>query len=244
MDNISGKKQETSFCLSKLIVDDKFVKELNTKKIELVFNGNYVELFNYYYDIISKIIYVNKVYGITYYDGEIYEISKLITEDRFVEYNTSSWIEILTLFKKIMEYINKIDFYNQKHDIKIGIDSSIWNFTKDGMLFDLDPPKVLCPSIDTSFTRLGDKDHYDRTIYRGFDEIGLKVNALVTYLICERITTLNRPDDYKDILVSTMTDSMNLSSKKKFLFDFDNLTDDNTFKKHPILLLKKKLYEE
>lgn len=80
----------------------------------------------------------------------------------------------MNLFDKILIDINVYVRYNDISKEKIRFETAIWNFTIDGVVFDLDPPKILKNDIDSSFTRKDDTDHKKRTLYRSFDEIGMK----------------------------------------------------------------------
>lgn len=238
----------TSNCLAKGYKDNIFFKKLNKNKIKKLFNGDYILLFDEYYRIIKQLIKINRIYGISIDDNaDIYEFSELLEESKFLDNgNTFEWNEILLLFKRILFEINNCVRYNCSSEEKIGFETAIWNFNIDGILFDLDPPKILKLNEDTTFTRKDDIHHIKRTLYRSFDEIGMKVNLLVTLILGQKHNSFivkNQPDNYIEILIDKMMRSFTSEEvKNKFLINLVNgVSTEELFVDHPIEILRSEI---
>ena len=62
-----------------------FYKKLNSEKIRKLYKGNYIKLWKDNYEILKNIIPLNDIYCIVENeDGDIYEFSKIISEDKFL----------------------------------------------------------------------------------------------------------------------------------------------------------------
>lgn len=238
----------TSNCLAKGYKDNIFFKKLNKEKIKKLFGGDYVSLFDEYYRIIKRLIKTNNIFGITIDDnGDIYEFSELLEESKFLDNgNTFDWSEILSLFEKILFEINSCVRYNCSSEEKVGFETAIWNFNIDGVLFDLDPPKILKLNEDTTFTRKDDIHHIKRTLYRSFNEIGMKVNLLVTLILGEKHNSFivkSQPDNYIEILIDKIVSSFTSEQvKNKFLEDLVNgVSNEEMFIDHPVEILRREI---
>lgn len=235
----------TSNCLMKACSENIFIKKLNASKIKNLYKGDYLNLFSEYYRKIRKVVNTNFIIGLIENNGEIYEFSKLLENERLLDgTNSFEWEDIKILFCKVLEYINNCCRYNKETNEQIGFETAIWNFTIDGILFDLDPPKLLRKSEDSSFTRKDDESHIKRTIYRSFDEIGMKLNLLTTLLLGEKHNSFivkNKPDDYIEELIKKIKESIISEKKSKyFLNKFQvGLKKEETFIDHPIELLRR-----
>lgn len=235
----------TSNCLLKASIDNIFIKKLNLRKIKHLYKGDYLNLFSEYYRKIRKIVKTNSILGLIEYNGEMYEFSNLLKNERLLDNaNSFEWEDIKILFCKVLKYINNCCIYNEETNEHIGFETAIWNFTIDGILFDLDPPKILKETEDSSFTRKEDENHIKRTIYRSFDEIGMKLNLLVTMLLGEKHNSFiikNKPDNYIDELIEIIKYSFIEEEKCKFFVDKlqDGLSKEETFIDHPIELLRR-----
>ena len=235
----------TSNCLFKASVDDIFIKKLNTDKIRHLYKGDYFNLFNEYYNKIKNILNTNQIFGLLEIEGEVYEFSKFIDKENFLDdTNSFEWKDILELFELVLEYINNCVKYNIETSEIIGFETAIWNFTISGMLFDLDPPKILRKFEDSSFTRKEDENHIKRTLYRSFDETGMKANLLVTILLGEKHNSYiikNKPKNYIDVLIRKMFDSFIDRDKCINLHNglMLGLSEKESFVDHPIKLLRR-----
>ena len=237
----------TSNCIAKGSLNNIFFKKLNLTKICELYNGDYLSLFDEYYTILNKIINTNRIFGIIQNEQGIFEFSELLDEIKLLDNgNSFEWIEILNLFDKILTDINDCVRYNNVSEEKIGLETAIWNFTIDGILFDLDPPKILKNSIDTSFTRKGDIDHEKRTLYRSFDEIGMKFNLLVTLILGEKHNSFivkNQPNNYIEILIKRIIRSSTNNLTKKEIIDnlANGISEKENFIGHPIEIVRREI---
>ncbi len=237
----------TSNCIAKGSLNNIFFKKLNLTKICELYNGDYLSLFDEYYTILNKIINTNRIFGIIQNEQGIFEFSELLDEIKLLDNgNSFEWIEILNLFDKILTDINNCVRYNNVSEEKIGLETAIWNFTIDGILFDLDPPKILKNSIDTSFTRKGDIDHEKRTLYRSFDEIGMKFNLLVTLILGEKHNSFivkNQPNNYIEILIKRIIRSSTNNLTKKEIIDnlANGISEKENFIGHPIEIVRREI---
>ncbi len=150
------------------------------------------------------------------------------------------------MFDKILFEINNCVRYNCNRDIKIGFETAIWNFTIDGILFDFDPPKILKTNEDTSFTREDDINHVKRTIYRSFDEIGMKTNLLVTLILGEKHNSFiikNKPDNYIGILIDKIKKSFTSENYcNNFITSLkEGVLEKEFFIDHPIEILRREI---
>lgn len=242
-------KVHTSNTISSGIIKDRiFYKKLDTEKINNLYKGNYIELWKNNYEILSKILPLNQVYCIIENeDGNIYEFSEAIEEDKFLSGGAKqNWSQFEDLYIKILDYINTIVRYQKESKILIGIETAIWNFTIDGKLFDLDPPRLLQEQEDSSFTKKYDINQTKRTIYRNFTEIGMKTNLLATTIIGMRdgnFSIQNLPNNWLDILIEDLIESiLNISKKNKVESILSQKINFNpNFTKHPLdIILKEK----
>lgn len=238
---------QTSNCVKKGKYNNVFFKELNFKKIEKLYTGEYITLFNEYYNQIKNLVKTNQILGLLQKDNEIYEFSKLIEDSKFLDNgNKFSWTQIEALFASVLKNINNCIEFNKQAENQIGFETAIWNFTIDGFLFDLDPPKILKTNEDTSFTRKEDINHVKRTIYRSFTEIGMKTNLLVTLILGEKHNSFiikDKPDNYLFILINRILKSfVNEEEKEKFILSLKNGVNANeNFMDHPIEILRREI---
>ncbi len=246
-DNYTDNGYPTSNCIAKGYLNDIFFKKLNLAKIYELYKGDYLLLFNEYYKIINQLIKTNKILGIIQNKEGIFEFSKLLDETKFLDNgNSFEWIEILSLFDKILLDINACVRYNDINEEKIGFETAIWNFTIDGVLFDLDPPKILKIGTDTSFTRKDDYNHKKRTLYRSFDEIGMKFNLLVTLILGEKHNSFivkNQPNNYIEVLIKKIIKSAtsNLIRKQILQNLINGIEQKENFIGHPIEIVRREI---
>ncbi len=237
----------TSNCIARGYFNNIFFKKLNFPKICELYKGDYLSLFNEYYTIINQIMKTNKILGIIQNEEGIFEFSELLDETKFLDSgNSFEWIEILSLFDKILFDINACIRYNVLSKEKIGFETAIWNFTIDGILFDLDPPKILKNSMDISFTRKDDFDHKQRTLYRSFDEIGMKFNLLVTLILGEKHNSFvvkNQPNNYIEILIEKIMQSATSTLIKKQMIEnlINGIAKEENFIGHPIEIIRREI---
>lgn len=163
-----------------LLGEEFFYKVLNSKKIAERYDGDYIELWKEYYRTIKQYVDLIDYCGIMETDsGEIIEISKCIPKEKMIEGTPIEWKKFYEIYLKILREINSlVKHYNGK----VGMDTSIWNFTINGELFDLDPPRLF-KGKESVFSNKKDKGHYERTFYRNFTEEGMKTNLLATILL-------------------------------------------------------------
>lgn len=247
--NDNSPKVMTSNTISSGVIEGRiFYKKLNMEKIRKLYQGDYIELWKNNYELLSKILPLNQIYGIIEKDdGSIYEFSKAIEEDKFLSGGTKqTWSQFEDLYIKILNYINTIIAYQKESKNLIGMETAIWNFTIDGKLFDLDPPRLLQLQEDSSFTKKDDINQSKRTIYRNFTEIGMKTNLLATTIIGMRdgnFSIPNLPNNWCDILIQELIESIqNSRQKNKIETVLNGKANFNpNFTKHPIdIILKEK----
>ena len=241
----SLKSYPTSNSLIKGEKNGIFCKELNLNKINELYHGNYLLLFKKYYVILKQILPINNIYGLAFINNSLYEFSESINRNQFLdEGNSFEFWQIKKLFNNILCYINNVLVFKEKSGIEIGFETAIWNFTIDGLLFDLDPPKLLLKQENSTFTRKEDENHKKRTIYRSFSEIGMKTNLLVTFILGMKHNSFivkNLPSDYLDILINDIINSINTEKvKQKFLKDLAfGVPREEMFLGHPIDIIRK-----
>ena len=235
----------TSNCLLKASIGDFFIKKLNAGKIRELYQGDYLDLFKEYYSKVRKLVHTNQIIGLVENDGELYEFSKLLINECLLDdANIFEWKDIKELFNKVLDYINNCVRYNKEKNELIGFETAIWNFTIEGILFDLDPPKFIRKYEDSTFTRKEDESHIKRTIYRSFDETGMKLNLLVTLLLGEKHNSFiikNKPKNYIDDLIDKIIKSFEEKEKCVKLLNQleEGLSEKETFLNHPIELLRR-----
>lgn len=214
-----------------------FYKILNSKKILERYSGDYIELWKKYYETINKYVDLADFCGIIETDsGKIVEISKFIPKEQILEGTPIDWKNFYEIYLKILKEINLlVTHYNGK----IGMDTSIWNFTTDGKLFDLDPPRLF-DGEESVFSNKKEKGHYERTFYRNFTEEGMKTNLLATILLgLEKgnIIVNNKDTNY----VSTMLDGLvNSFDEQKEIRQklYSNNNQFYSFDNHPIKIIR------
>ncbi len=231
----------TSYTLVNGCIDEFFYKKLNMAKIQNRYKGNYASLLIRYYESLQKYVLCNKLCGLIAKDNELFEISKRIDEsrilcdNRIVLYKEMKWI-----FEKALEGIQSLEFSHEKN---IGIDSSIWNYSKDGLLFDFDPPKIL--ENDTLFVAHNDLDQKKRTIYRSFNYEGMRANSLATIILGNSAWNFkikDIPHNYLEELIDIMLQSIenkDMANAVRNLIYGEN--EINDFSNHPIKIIRKEL---
>ena len=231
---------DTSYTLVNGLVGDYFYKKINMPKIRDRFDGNYVNILIEYYKKLNQLIQCNEMVGVIEVNNDIYEISKKINSNKFLNNNINvTFDEIKKLFNKVMDGINKLEKCDDK---TIGIDTAIWNYTRDGIFFDYDPPRFL---RDNSLFVTSNDDYKKRILYRNFNYIGMRTNALATILLGNtgnnfKISNYSKDYVYEliNILLLSINNSDDLKKLKSELFGFDDLND---FSKHPINIIRKEL---
>lgn len=240
--NDNSPKVMTSNTISSGVIEGRiFYKKLNMEKIRKVYQGDYIELWKNNYELLFKILPLNQIYGIIEKDdGSIYEFSKAIEEDKFLSGGTKqTWSQFEDLYIKILNHINTIIAYQKESKNLIGIETAIWNFTIDGKLFDLDPPRLLQLQENSSFTKKDDINQSKRTIYRNFTEIGMKTNLLATTIIGMRdgnFSIPNLPNNWCNILIQELIESIQNSGQRNKIETVLNgkAKFNPNFTKHPI----------
>lgn len=234
-------KIQTSNSISNGVVAGVFFKKLNHEKIKKLYGGNYIQLWQENYNMLRQIIPLNNIYGlIELENGNLYEFSEEIKEEKFLSGGTiQKWKNLESLYSKILSYINEIIQFQMKSGENIGIETAIWNFTIDGKLFDLDPPRLLKHTENSSFTRKEDINQCKRTIYRNFTEIGMKTNLLATVIIGMNDGNFNVPDlpqNWLNILTNELIQSITDKEKKEYIYKILNkkIEFKSDFTKHPI----------
>ncbi len=235
-------KPITAYTLVNGIVDGYFYKKLNVPKINERYNGNYISLLIEYYEKLKKYVNCNKMIGIIQNNGDIYEISRLINNDKILcDNNNVTYDEIKKIFINSLQGIQKLE---HSMDYTLGIDSAIWNYTKDGIFFDYDPPKINRKN-SSLFITSGDIDYKRRVLYRNFDYIGMRTNTLGTIFLGNEnwnFNITNLPNNYVDELINIMLSSI---EEKKIINNLEEqiygMSDMDEFDKHPINIIRKEL---
>lgn len=150
---------------------------------------------------------------------------------------------MLSLYKKKFIYINKIVSLNNEQSFKLGLETAIWNFNTDGKFFDIDPPRLLMLGENSSFTRKNDNVHFERTMYRNFNEVGMKLNLIATFILGLRDKNFiinDLPSDYKCMLIELLYDNLVFNDQKMIKDYLNDLNEDVIlFDGHPLKILKK-----
>lgn len=230
----------TAYTLVNGNVDGYFYKKINMPKVRNRYRGDYVQLLVEYYLKLSKLIPCNKLLEI-FSDGEdVYEVSDLIdTNTILCDNNNISFDEMKKLFYKVLDGISRME---HDGDNTLGIDSAIWNYTKSGVFFDYDPPKIL---RGESLFITPDEDYKQRVLYRNFNYNGMKANTLGTIILGNsnwnfNITELS--DTYVNDLVTIFLESIeNIEVREQFRNQIFGDDDVKTFQKHPINIVRKEL---
>lgn len=220
-----------------------FYKKLNTKKIAERYSGDYIELWKEYYYKVRQYVELANFYGIIQTDyGDIFEISEYMQPNEILENTPIEWEKFYKVYLKILEEINKII---EQYGGQIGIDTSIWNFTIDGKLFDLDPPRIF-KGKDSIFSNEKDKGHYNRTFYRNFTEEGMKTNLLATILLGIKkgnIIIKNKSSNYLEQLLNSLIDTFKEKEAIKGKLFGSNTNQLSDFTNHPIKIIRNILKE-
>lgn len=230
----------TAYTLVNGNVDGYFYKKINMPKARARYDGNYVKLLIEYYEKLKKIIKCNKIIEI-FFDGEdVYEISELIDNRQILcDNNDISFDEVKKMFCIVLEGISNMEYYNDK---TVGIDSAIWNYTKTGLFFDYDPPKIL---RGESLFITPDDDYKRRVLYRNFDYNGMRANTLGTIILGNQNWNFNitdLPKNYVNDLITIFMNSITDNEVKK-IFEEQIFGDKDVidFDKHPINIVRKEL---
>ena len=231
----------TSYTLVNGCIDDYFYKKINMDKVKKRYSGNYADLLLKYYKSLSRCIKCNQLCALILSGNDLFEISKKIESDEILcDNRVVTYKEIKDIFINALIGIKKLENSNDRN---IGIDSSIWNYTKRGIFFDYDPPKIL--GVDTLFTVKGDLDQEKRTMYRSFDYIGMRMNSLATIILGNSAWNFkieNLPENYIDELIDIMFESINdldkINDIKKQIYGEEEMVD---FSNHPINIIRKEL---
>ena len=228
-----------------------YFKKLNITKIKKRYKGNYIQLWKNNYEILSNLIPLNDFYGIIETeDGEIFEFSKIINEGKLLcNGRIHSWSTVKEIFNKVLIYINKVEEYKKMTGRIIGFDTSIWNFTTDFKLFDLDPPRLLDNIEDKSFMDPDDINHCKRTFYRNFNEIGMKANLLATVIIGLQdgnFKIKDLPNNWLKYLINSLCNSINNQKEKENILRIFNgfIEFIPDFSKHPIDIILREINKQ
>lgn len=230
----------TAYTLVNGCVDGYFYKKINMSKVKERYDGNYVELLIGYYEKLNKIIKCNELLGIFAKNEEIFEISRLIDNKQILcDNNDITYDEMKELFILVLQGIQRLEATGDK---TLGIDSAIWNYTKNGIFFDYDPPKIL--KGDSLFIT-PDEDYRKRVLYRNFNYNGMRANTLGTIILGNENWNFNitdLPENYAyeliDIFLNSLIRTEDVERFKKEIFGND---DVKTFEKHPINIIRKEL---
>lgn len=209
-------------------------------KVRQRYNGDYVKLLIEYYKRLSKIIKCNKMVEIFEFERDVYEVSKLIDNKKILcDNNDITYEEIKRLFVMALDGIERLEWDGDK---TLGVDSAIWNYTKDGMFFDYDPPKIL---RGESLFITPDEDYRKRVLYRNFDYNGMRANTLGTVFLGNEnwnFNITNLPLNYAEEMVAIFLSSLTKKEDvEKFKRDIFGNKDVDDFDKHPINIIRKEL---
>ena len=231
----------TAYTLVNGCIDDYFYKKINIPKVKERYSGDYVKLLIKYYKRLRNYINCNELYAIYNIEGDIYEVSKRLDEETILCDNRNvTYREIKFMFQNALSGIQKLE---KGQEFDLGIDSAIWNYTKDAVFFDYDPPKIL--EGDSLFITKNDEDYKKRVLYRNFNYIGMRVNTLGTIFLgnenwnfnIENMTAENVVE-----LIEIMIESINNQEQKNILLEqiYGDFNVDD-FDKHPINIIRKEL---
>ncbi len=230
----------TSYTLVNGNVDGYFYKKINMPKVRERYTGDYVALLIEYYQKLYRIIPCNKLVEIFEKNGEVFEVSKLIDNTQILcDNNNITYGEMKKLLILVLQGIKKLE---QMGDRTIGIDSAIWNYTKDGIFFDYDPPKIL---RGESLFITPEDDYRKRVLYRNFDYNGMRANTLGTVILGNNnwnFNIIDLPQNYVQEFIDIFLDSLEKESDvERFKKEIYGDEDVKTFQKHPINIIRKEL---
>lgn len=229
----------TAYTLVNGVVDGFFYKKINMPKVKERYDGDYVQLLIEYYEKLKKLVECNKMVELFSEDDSVYEISHLLDNKKILcDNNNVTFSEIKNIFYKALEGIQKMEYNG---DRTLGIDSAIWNYTKEGLFFDYDPPKIL---RGESLFITPDEDYRKRVLYRNFNYNGMRANTLGTIILGHNnwnFNITNLPPNYVEELISIFLESLKEEDKEKYIKEIYGEKDVKTFQKHPINIIRKEL---
>lgn len=229
----------TAYTLVNGVVDGYFYKKINMPKVKERYDGDYVKLLIEYYDKLSKLVKCNKMVELFSNGENIYEVSHLLDNQRILcDNNDVTYEEIKSIFYVALEGIQKMEYNN---DRTLGIDSAIWNYTKEGIFFDYDPPKII---RGESLFITPDEDYKKRVLYRNFNYNGMRANTLGTIFLGNENWNFNitdLPKNYVEELINIFLESLKEEDKEKYIKEIYGEEDVKTFQKHPINIIRKEL---
>lgn len=240
--NTELRKNSGSFTLESGENGEFYVKKLNFDKINNLYSKDYKQLWANYYNTLSKIMPVNKSYGIVETDSrEYFEISKKIDSSTIMNNgNSFEWKSFFNLFQKTLQYTTNLEDYCNKTGQQIGFDSSIWNFTINGLYFDLNPPRM--EYSGALFARNNDFAHQNRTIFRNYNSLGIKTNTLATTILGmnKNFFIKDIPKNWLDVLCEELKSTIKKDSEREYFDSYLNGEDcvNFLFNKHPLEIIR------
>lgn len=231
----------TAYTLVNGFVDGYFYKKINMAKANDRYKGNYAELLLEYYMRLKEFIRCNKLIALIQVKKDLYEVSRIIELNKILcDNNDVTYEEIKSMFQDSLNGIKRLE---NSGDITLGIDSAIWNYSKDGIFFDYDPPKIL--RGDSLFITENDDDYRKRVLYRNFNYIGMRMNTLGTIILGNKNWNFNIVDlpynyveELLDILFVSISDTKIVQKLKDDIFGSKYASE---FEKHPIDIVRKEL---
>ncbi len=164
-----------------LLIDNQhyFIKELRMERV-IIPAQDYIKLYIDYYKKLNNVIETYPSFGLWQIDGKIIEIQPFIEkEDIMMRGNVLSWKTLRKAYLQILTDIDKIQkTYGQKNFTPVGVETAIWNFSTEGKLYDFNPVRLY--NEDCLFTTSRDADMVEKTKFRNFSPIGMKINLLAT----------------------------------------------------------------
>ena len=252
-DYLSTNKSGYMIAYKKVLYAEKeyFLKKFSREKLTSVYQGDYIEKVTKYYRKLKEHLELINIYAILITDDKyIIEIDEYIQQDLLMENGIEFTLETICEFSNtIVKYIDEIcNAYEYRDNTRIGIDSAMWNFTKEAKFIDLNPPRIYSDEISEVelFVRPNDIDHYRRTLYRNFTREGMKLNFLATIILSQesgRIKVFPEKIWIAEVL-KIVLDSITLydeyrAIELKEIFTGKNLFVSN-FTKHPIDIICEK----
>lgn len=202
-----------------IVIDNKhyFIKELRKERI--VFSPKkYIQLYQEYYKKLNLAIKTVDSYGMWYIDNKLIEIQPFIDSKNIMMHGTLlEWETLKKTFNFILNDIDKLhDKYGTGDFSPVGIETAIWNFSKDGYLYDFNPVRLY--DENCFFTRSDDSAMIEKTKFRNFTPFGMKVNLLATIGIAVKNKDFileNNPNSWFTDLKAILRDNLQQRSVEK-----------------------------
>ncbi len=230
-----------------------FIKALNAEKLHRLYGGDYGLLWGRYIKKVLPVVSCIPVLGLLEVaPGHYLDISnycRTVVDDVA---ETLKWDQIYSCFCSIVNSVESLSIqYPGRVDgsVSVGIDTAFWNFSVDGKLIDLHPPRFETDEAigrTAIFSRPGETEHFKMLRYRTLTVEGMILNALATVvmksvetttLAARGIVTGKRIDELVGVLLDFVGRHGGNSWRNRVEHLITNGEKDAEFRKHPANIL-------